>query len=215
MKIRFFAVLTALLGLSGCYSMSPTHIDDELKPTADSGVAYVVGVVGIWPKTRFSAKEQMLMIRKRGSDDFATARLYNEFYARTERDVRETDHGIGTLFVMPLKPGRYEIYNVRFDRGQSVTWSREDFTIGMQLEAGKAYYLGDFRAGCLIGVQPSCLFLHSDHLERDAALVRAKYPHVPGLQRLDMPNLDSITPFIREENGPSASFYKAMLSGKL
>lgn len=213
--MRFFAVLTVLLGLSGCYSMSATYIDDELSPTADSGVAYVVGVVGIWPKAKFGAQEQMLLIRKRGSDDFATARLHNEFYARTERDLRETGHGIGTLFVMPLKPGRYEIYNVRFDQGQSVSWSREDFTIGLELEAGKAYYLGDFRAGCLIGRGTSCLFLHSDHLERDAALVRAKYPQVPGLQRLDMPNLYTATPFIREENGPSASVYKAMLSGKL
>lgn len=213
--IRLFAVLTALLCLSGCYSMSPTHIDDELSPTADSGVAYVVGVVGIWPEAKYGAHEQMLMIRKRGSDDFATARLHNEFYARTARDVRESGHGIGTLFVMPLKPGRYEIYNVRFDQGQSVSWSREDFTVGLQLEAGKAYYIGDFRAGCLIGRSTSCLFLHSDHLERDAALVRAKYPQVPGLQRLDMPNLYTATPFIREENGTSASVYKAMLSGKL
>jgi hypothetical protein len=45
--MRFFAVLTVLLGLSGCYSLSPTQIDDELSPTADSGVAYLVGVVGI------------------------------------------------------------------------------------------------------------------------------------------------------------------------
>ena len=213
--MRFFVVLTVLLGLSGCYSLSPTQIDDELSPTADSGVAYLVGVVGIWPKAKFGAHDQMLMIRKRGSDDFATARLHNEFYARTERDVRETGHGIGTLFVMPLKPGSYEIYNVRFDRGQSLSWSREDFTIGLQLDAGKAYYIGDFRAGCLLGRDMTCLFLHSDHLERDAALVRAKYPQVPGLQRLDMPNLYTATPFIREENGPSASVYKAMLSGKL
>jgi len=213
--IRLTAVLTMLLALSGCYSMSPTHIDDELQPTADTGVAWLVGVVGIWPKAEFAAQEQMLMIRKRGSDEFATARLHNEFYARTARDVRETGHGIGTLFVMPLKPGRYEIYNVRFDQGRSVSWSREDFTVGLQLEAGKAYYIGDFRAGCLIGRNSNCMFLHSDHLERDAALVRAKYPQVPGLQRLDMPNLYTATPFIREENGTSASIYKAMLSGKL
>lgn len=213
--MRFLAALTVLLSLSGCYSMSPTHIDDALNPSAGSGVAYVVGVVGIWPQARYGAQEQMIMIRKRGSDDFATARLHNEFYARTARDLRETGRGIGTLFVMPLKPGRYEIYNVRFDQGRSLSWSREDFTIGMELEAGKAYYLGDFRAGCLIGRSMPCLFLHSDHLERDAALVRARYPQVPGLQRLDMPNLYTATPFIREENGASASIYKAMLSGKL
>lgn len=212
--IRLFAVLTLLLGLSGCYSLSPTQIDDELAPSADSGTAYLVGVVGIWPKASYAAQEQMLLIRKRGSDEFASARLHNEFYARTARDVRETGHGIGTLFVMPLKPGRYEIYNVRFDRGRSVSWSREDFTIGMQLEAGKAYYIGDFRAGCVSPTDSTCLFLHCDHLERDAALVRARYPQVPGLQRLDMPNLYTATPFIREENGTSASVYKAMLSGK-
>lgn len=213
--IRVFALLTLLLGLAGCHSMSPIHIDEELTPNAGSGVAYVVGVVGIWPKAVNTAQEQMLMIRQRGSDNFATARLHNEFYARTPRDVRETGHGIGTLFVMPLKPGRYELYNLRFDRGSSVSWSREDFTIPFQLEAGKAYYIGDFRAGCVTPGQSTCLFLHSDHLERDSALVRAKYPQVPGLQRLDLPNLYSATPFIREEDGASSSVYKSMLSGKL
>jgi hypothetical protein len=214
--IRVVSLLTLLFALSGCYSLPSTHVDDELAPTADSGVAYLVGVVGIWPKAAYTAQEQMLMIRPRGSDDFATARLHNQFYARTPRDVRETGHGIGSLFVMRLKPGRYEIYNLRFDRGTQRFWSREDFTIGMQLEAGKAYYIGDFRGGCLSPtLGAGCVFLHSDHLERDAALVRANYPQVPALQKLDLPNIDTATPFIREENGPSSSVYKSLLSGKL
>ncbi|MGC5702807.1 hypothetical protein J4P02_21620 [Pseudomonas sp. NFXW11] len=213
--IRPLVLLAALLALSGCYSLSSTKIAESMSPDPQSGVAYVVGVVGIWPKAVHTAKEQMLMIRPRGGDGFASARLYNEIYGRTPRDVRETWHGIGSLFVMPLKPGRYEIYNLHFDRGNATSWSREDFSIPLELEAGKAYYLGDFRAGCLSASGAKCVFLHSDHLERDAALVRAKYPQVPSLQRVDLEKMEELTPLIVKEQGPKASMLKAMLSGEL
>ena len=215
LMIRPLVLLSALLALSGCYSLSPTKIADSMNPDPQSGVAYVVGVVGIWPQALYTANEQMLLIRPRGGDGFATARLYNQFYARTPRDVRETWHGIGSLFVMPLKPGRYEIYNLHFDRGNATSWSREDFSIPLELEAGKAYYVGDFRAGCLSAGGAKCIFLHSDHLERDAALVRAKYPQVPSLQRVDLEKMEEATPLIVKEQGPKASMLKAMLSGDL
>lgn len=213
--IRPFVLLAVLLALSGCYSLSPTKIAKNMNPDPQSGVAYVVGVVGIWPKAVHTANEQMLLIRPRGGDGFASARLYNEIYGRTPRDVRESWHGIGSLFVMPLKPGRYEIYNLHFDRGNAKSWSREDFSIPLELEAGKAYYVGDFRAACLSALGAKCVFLHSDHMERDAALVRAKYPHVPSLQRVDLEKMEQATPLIVNEQGPKASMLKAMLSGEL
>ena len=45
--IRPLVLLAALLALSGCYSLSSTKIADSMNPDPQSGVAYVVGVVGL------------------------------------------------------------------------------------------------------------------------------------------------------------------------
>lgn len=211
---RIFVISLLLLCLNGCHTLSPADIPESLKPDKSSGVSYLVGVIGIWQNAVYTAQEQKILIRRRGDDEFVSPRLLNLFYARTPRDVRETWHGIGTLFVLPLKPGRYEIYNVFFERGSVKTWKREDFSIPLDVEAGRAYYLGDFRAGC-INSQGRCMFLHSDHLQRDTALVRAKYPEVPELEPVELKGLDGAYPFILEEKGTQASVFKSLVSGKL
>lgn len=202
------------LSLAGCHSLPSADVPVSMRPSTGSDVSYLVGVVGIWPDAVYTAQEQKLLIRQRGGNDVVSPRLLNTFYARTPRDVREHWHGIGTLFVLPLKAGRYEIFNVLFERGSVRTWKREDFSIPLELEAGKAYYVGDFRAGC-IDSQGSCAFFHSNHLQRDAALVRAQHPEVPELQQVELKGLEGAYPSVMEEDGPKASVFKSMISGRM
>lgn len=199
------------LGLSGCYSLSPTAIDRELAPRKGESVSYLVGVVGVWPDSAYGAHEQSILIRRPGEQASASARLVNRVSTRTKRDLRETKRGIGTLFVMPLKPGRYEIHNVLFRWQSSTRKSRKDFSIPLLLEPGKAYYVGDFRAACM-QVRTLCTFLHSSHLERDQALVRENYPELPALQPVELEQMESAFPVLVQESDPRAAGLKATLS---
>ncbi|WP_258371044.1 hypothetical protein [Aquipseudomonas alcaligenes] len=211
--VRVVPLLFMLL-LSGCYSLSETSIDPELQAGPGEPVSYLVGVVGVWPDAAYSAHEQNIFIRRRGGDALASARLLNKVYARTKRDLRETNRGIGTLFVMPLKPGMYELHNVLFRWRSSSRWAKEDFSIPLPLEAGKAYYIGDFRAACMIS-RNSCIFLHSSNLQRDQALLWTKHPELPELTPLALEHLESAYPLVIEEDGPQSSIYKAFLSERL
>ncbi|UXY50980.1 MULTISPECIES: hypothetical protein [Pseudomonas] len=210
---KFFIAL-ALVSLGGCYSMPTTSVPASYEPTATSGTSYLIGVVGIWPDAYIAAEEQKLLLRQRGGHEFASAQSLNGWFVRTPRDVHDRSRGIGSLFVMPLKPGRYELFNVWFDTGRTRSWSREDFSIPLNLEAGKAYYIGDFRSACII-VGNACTYFHSRHPERDLALARAAHPELPSIEELDLKYLDGAYPTIIDQNGPKASVYRALMSGEL
>lgn len=211
--VRVVPLILMLLA-SGCYSLPEAEIDPALQAEPGEPVSYLVGVVGVWPDAAYAAHEQNILIRRRGGDAMASARLLNRVYARTKRDLRETNKGIGTLFVMPLKPGMYELHNVLFRWRSAPRWAKEDFSIPLPLEPGKAYYIGDFRAACMIS-RNSCIFLHSSHLQRDQALVRAKHPELPELTPMPLKHLESAYPLVIEEDGPQSSIYKAFLSERL
>lgn len=202
------------LNLAGCYSLSPIDIDKNIRPAKDGATSYLVGVVGVWPDTKYSLHEQSLLLRQKGGGGSASARLRNNVHLRTARDIRDGRRGIGTLFVMPLKPGQYELYNVKFFRSEGLTaWKREDFSIPLQLEPGKAYYLGDFRAAC-IDYEGHCSFIHSYNLKRDQALTTSKHPELPPLQQLELNHMDGAYPIILDSEAENAAVYKTILSGQ-
>ncbi|MCW2290015.1 hypothetical protein M2262_000065 [Pseudomonas sp. BIGb0408] len=203
-----------LLNLVGCYSLSPIDIDKSLRPAEGGATSYLVGVVGVWPDAKYSPHEQSILLRQKGGGGSASARLRNNVHLRTTRDIRDGRRGIGTLFVMPLKPGRYELYNVLFRRGDGTGWKREDFSIPLQLEPGKAYYIGDFRAAC-IDLNARCSFIHSYHAERDQALVTSKHPELPPLQVLELKHMDGAYPAMFDSDTENAAIFKSVLSGQL
>ncbi|OLU16539.1 MULTISPECIES: hypothetical protein [unclassified Pseudomonas] len=202
------------LNLAGCYSLSPIDIDKSIRPAKDGATSYLVGVVGVWPDAKYSLHEQSLLLRQKGGGGSASARLRNNVHLRTPRDIRDGRRGIGTLFVMPLKPGRYELYNVLFKRSDgTTTWKREDFSIPLQLEPGKAYYIGDFRAACL-DYNARCAFIHSYDIKRDQALVTSKHPELPPLQLIELEHLDGAYPILLDSDAANAVVFKTILSGQ-
>ena len=116
--LRNLCCALLLLNLAGCYSLSPIDIDKSIRPAKDGATSYLVGVVGVWPDAKYSLHEQSLLLRQKGGGGSASARLRNNVHLRTTRDIRDGRRGIGTLFVMPLKPGQYELYNVQFFRSE-------------------------------------------------------------------------------------------------
>ncbi|TBU80337.1 hypothetical protein DNK06_10575 [Pseudomonas daroniae] len=212
--LRNLCCALLLLNLAGCYSLSPIDIDKSIRPADGGSTSYLVGVVGVWPGTKYSLHEQSIQLRQKGGGGFASARLRNNVHMRTPRDIRDGQRGIGTLFVMPLKPGRYELYNVLFKRSNGPTvWKREDFSITLQLEPGKAYYIGDFRAAC-IDYNAHCSFIHSYDVERDQALTARKHPNLPPLQRLELEHLEGAYPFVLDSNAKNAAIFESIFSGQ-
>lgn len=202
------------LNLAGCYSLSPIDIDKSIRPAEGGATSYLVGVVGVWPDAKYSLHEQSLLLRQKGGGGAASARLRNNVHLRTPRDIRDGRRGIGTLFVMPLKPGRYELYNVLFKRSNGTTaWRREDFSIPLRLEPGKAYYIGDFRAAC-IDYNARCAFIHSYNLKRDQALTIGKHPELPPLQQLELEHMESAYPILLDSDAENAAVFKTILSGQ-
>ncbi|SHN03518.1 hypothetical protein SAMN05216288_0338 [Pseudomonas punonensis] len=212
--LRNLCCALLFLNLAGCYSLSPVDIDKSIRPAKDGATSYLVGVVGVWPDAKYSLHEQSLLLRQKGGGGSASARLRNNVHLRTPRDIRDGRRGIGTLFVMPLKPGQYELYNVLFKRSEGTTaWRREDFSIPLQLEPGKAYYIGDFRAAC-IDYDGHCSFIHSYNLKRDQALTTGKHPELPPLQQLELKHMEGAYPIMLDSEAENAAVYKTILSGQ-
>lgn len=195
--MSFIRAIPALLLiiLAGCHSQPSFKSDKSLTPQPSGEVSYLVGVIGVLPEARYSLHQENLLIRPLGGNGTAQAQLRNHLLVRTPRDIRDGRRGIGSLFVIPLKPGRYELYNVHFQVKNVTMWRRESFSIPFQLEAGKAHYIGDFRGACA-DPKRACSFVHSYQLERDQALAARQHPTLPTLQPLALEQFDSAYPIL-------------------
>lgn len=104
---------------------------------------------------------------------------------RHRRGARPRQAGVarrGQRVRHALKPGDYEFYDFQFfwngyNGGYSSIRAREQFLVPMHLEAGKAYYIGEFRSRCL-GLS-ACLFFHGDQQPRDEVIARRYTPGLP------------------------------------
>ncbi|MFI7799278.1 hypothetical protein PSFL_03480 [Pseudomonas sp. DD1] len=201
---RAFAHLLPIALLTGCAAKSPVVVSEPLQPAAGGPVAYLVGSIG--PLGRDNAyTNQRILLRQRGSQYGAAAWWGHAEVAHTPKDI-EAVHGSdkqalpgeASIFVMPLKPGAYEFYDFQFfwngsNGGFRSIQAREQFLVPMELEAGKAYYIGEFRSRCL-GVS-ACLFFHDDQQPRDEVIARRYTPGLPSLQPLNL-NMAPAFPFV-------------------
>ncbi|WP_416772956.1 hypothetical protein ACMGT0_13250 [Pseudomonas sp. RHF3.3-3] len=186
--------------LSGCITHSASLVSDPLQPASGEPVAYLVGSIGPQSFKLSPADNQRLLIRKRGSA-YGAAGLWMRGGNQTPQDIEDGD-GAASVFVLPLKPGDYEFYDFQFFSAQytpglgttfTSRQAREKFNLPLRLEAGKAYYLGEFRSMCLMGDR--CAFLWRDQLARDGAIALRQQPALPPLQRLNL-DLKSAAPYL-------------------
>ena len=216
MRISTLLLATLMSLLSGCYSLSPVRVAAELSPAQDdSNAGYLVGVVGVSSVTKISADVQSLFIRKRGTAHTAQAYLIDNWMLSTKQEKQE--NGKAGYFVMPLTPGEYEIYNVQFKMGGTTMWKKEDFSVPMKVEPGKAYYIGDYRSNCFNlglgrGSRTVCQFLRSNNFAQDSVKLRQQYPHLPDIEPIDLGNLEVARPFIM--NASSAQGLLELLQGR-
>ncbi|MGY4495384.1 hypothetical protein [Pseudomonas sp. TE3610] len=202
MLSRLFALcaLTLLAAtLTGCITQPAADVSGPLQPHPGEPVAYLVGAIGPLNAASASWQDQRLLLRKRGSEYGAAAVWHHQPTIFTPQDVK--DSGSASVFVMALKPGDYELYDAPFStldyvpgvgtmaRSQA---PREKFNLPLRLEAGKAYYLGEFRSYCFAA---GCAYLWRDQLHRDQPLAQRQVPSLPTLQALPL-NLNNARPYI-------------------
>ncbi|MFB4252816.1 MULTISPECIES: hypothetical protein [Pseudomonas] len=199
--LKASSLLLATSIVSGCISQPAAIVSAPLQPAANEPTTYLVGAIGPqYLGGGGAATNLRLLIRKRGSINGAAA-LWEGDPRPTPEDIHEP-RAAGSVFVMPLKPGDYEFYNFQFwsmvytpglgSRLQSQE-AREEFVLPLRLEAGKAYYIGEFRSVCSQVTQ--CFFAWSNQMPRDAVIAQRQVPGLPDLQWMPL-DLDKAKPFI-------------------
>jgi hypothetical protein len=207
-KIAVAGLLASLL--SGCITESASWVSEPLQAKANEPVAYLIGSIGPRSLKLSPADNQRLFIRKRGSQ-YGAAGIWKMAGAySTPQDIQDAS-GAASVFVLALKPGDYEFYDfqffsARYTPGLGTVYSsmeaREKFNLPLRLEAGKAYYMGEYRSLCLNGI--GCTFLWRDQRARDAAIAQRQVPGLPPLQSLKL-DLKSAEPYIFADTPPGVA----------
>lgn len=184
--------------VSGCYNLATSKATPGLRPIGAADTSYVVGVIGVSQESQFRPNEQRLHLRLKGAKDWALLRMKQEPTGSTPFDIEEGGRGVGSLFALALKPGDYEIFYMRLQSGGSQIWSKREFSVPFSIEAGKAFYIGDFRSSCLSRSleRGQCHFLYDNRFERDEPLLRKKFPHLPDIKELRIEDFSDAYPFI-------------------
>ena len=186
--------------LVGCGTQSASVVSEPLRPGQQEPVAYLVGSIGPLDLRASAAPNQRLLFRKRSSKNGA-AGVWVGAGRETPQDVKEQG-GAASVFVLPLKPGDYELYDFQFfssnysqTLGTTYTSSqaREKFNLPLHLQTGKAYYLGEFRSLCIGG--SLCVFRWRDQQVRDEQFARQQVPELPSLELVPL-DFESAAPFI-------------------
>lgn len=197
---RPLAVFFMAVALTGCGTQPASLVSQPLQPGPTEPVAYLVGSIGPQSLIASPAPNQRLLFRKRGSA-YGAAGVWVGVGRETPQDVKDKD-GAASVFVLALKPGDYEFYDFQFfssnyspTLGTTFTsvQAREKFNLPLRLQAGKAYYLGEFRSLCL-GAS-LCAFRWRDQLGRDEPIARQSAPGMPALQLLPL-DYRSAAPYI-------------------
>lgn len=200
--------LVALLGaLVGC-SQHSSMVSEPLQPLANEPKAYLIGSIGPKYLALSTAENQRLLFRKRGSR-YGAAGVWVGGTQPTPEDVKDAD-GVASVFVLPLKPGEYEFYDFQlvsttYQPGLGTVFTsreaREKFNLPLRLEAGKAYYLGEFRSTCIqLGM---CRFLWRNEIARDGAIAKRQHPGMPVPEALHL-DMKAAASFIMDDTASKA-----------
>lgn len=135
MSVLFFAGV-----LTGCMADVPgAFVDRELATAASEKGGLLVGSISR-PNEERTYTKYTLKFRRVGTDQKMVAHYSRLIPASSDfTDERTT----GTVFVMNLPEGEYEIYNFELYAG-STTSARQDFSVRFRVQLGKTNYLGEF-----------------------------------------------------------------------
>lgn len=183
-----FLVITATITASFLLSACDTVIPDAYKPASQEDTAYVIVSVGenfVESQAAFghcSFDFKMKDKQDKGSVKFSVDRV--DLEAKHD-GLTPKQHNKIKVHVLPLRPGDYEICDIRFYYNNGVSErsysARTPFSIPFSVEAGKVYYLGEFLGHALQGkdmfgfaTPVGGYFVLSDQQERDVAYVKEK-----------------------------------------
>jgi hypothetical protein len=181
----FFA--GALMALAGC-TVAPGDIPPGLGPVAPDKGGIVFGTIGRGGSSAYTS--QGLRYRMQGREDTALIAFRDSGIVDTPVDFEEGT-AKGSLFLIRLPPGAYELMNIHFfiNRGQfgTTTFSaKEDFSIAFTVKEGTATYLGEFLGYQVTGknffgwsVPAGGYFVIRNQIERDFSLARKKGVTLP------------------------------------
>lgn len=199
MKTRLALLFGILLLLNACGGkfVEVHFIPDDYMETPENA-GYLVGSIGYYTakKDQAGATSNFLFFRLTGNDAAASLAAIRGFIISS--DYKEADR-TGKVFAIPLKPGDYEFYNVKFEfSGMFIStryWAKRDFSAPFTVEKGKVHYAGDFLAygryeknSLGISAPAGAYFVHTKNLERDREMLLAKYPELEGktIENLDL-----------------------------
>jgi len=198
---RIAVVLLAFSLVAGCASARDRVPEDY--SGADAGWLVV--------SIRTTGDNQLanLAMDIRAKDAVRSANLaYNGRSRVTPRDF-DTEDGTGAVFVRPLPAGDYEIHKVRASGSVgsigAVVSSRTEFSIPFAIQAGRATYVGSFKAhptgsakieGGLADffegvIFAGAFFVVTDDIERDIPIAKSKSSGIVTVEHA-VPDVDRI-----------------------
>jgi hypothetical protein len=142
-----------------------------------------------WP----SYSDQILYFRNSSSGEKQEIKLQIQsslFHQKSPEEFSTSDC-VGTIFVVPLSVGKYEIYNYRLMKAAGttqLTWkAKEDYSIPFDIDADAVSYLGEFclqaRRGKNILGLPALdggVWKVTDQSIRDLDIINKKLPELVG-----------------------------------
>ncbi len=207
MKLKVICLLIVTLALGAC-AHPGEHRVPESYAAAPEDAAYLIGSIGFRSSGEHKSVNNFsrLIYRRKGVEHRGDIVMSQSWMFPVEIHYEEPGRK-GRMFALPLQPGEYELVNVHFyyNNGQvEKSWeAKEDFSVPFSMEAGKAYYIGDFLARGYWGknifgitIPAGGHFVHRYNLGRDLPLLKAKFPE---LAEKDVVTLDldaEVPPFI-------------------
>lgn len=191
--------------VAGCtLKQTGVQLDTALSPIDGQPASYLLLVMGEEGDMPYNLLQTSILVLDEDKSQGLAVSFYDNFAKTTGVDIRDAK-GPATAYVVALRPGTYYL------RGLTSAFSESGFIrsypsfsasdIPIQLEPGKAVYLGHYRARCPAEEgSPACRFVRYDRLEQDIALFKAKQPNLPAIEKLELRGLDRAVPFTQLPN---------------
>jgi len=197
--------LLLLFGISGCAQDPATRYFSEHTRAAQAPSGYIAGSISksVSGEEKSPFRDNWIYLRRVGGKEVIVLSVLHHGAAGAPLDFKKRDIQ-GTTFSIPLKPGKYEIYGLRFyyQHGQAgkAFYNKNPFSIPIEIEPNRTTYIGAFTAKGvwdknIFGktIPASGFFELTDERERDLGFILSKRPD------LDAKTVDVSLPAIPPE----------------
>lgn len=183
MKIKVnSAIIVALLVLCGCSTIDVARTDRDLRPKEGEPAGYLLASIGT-----LSGDNDMnglhfatVKYQRVGTNDWGRlqfAKVLAKSVISYEDDSKQV-----SVAMVPLVPGRYEIYDVELSLNRILT-AKEQFSIPFEIRENEITYIGEYIVLTVLGENflgiPGMMggsFVRSDEFERDRKLAEQLLP---------------------------------------